>query len=78
VSAPVVRKIEYPFEAVDVGGCEAVMFFLKRHPVGGDIAVSADLLLPDGKSIDRSSPIMCPACGRFFLSAKTEWIRPRG
>jgi len=71
-------KDDYPFEAVHLNGCGGVMFFVKYQPKGGDVARSADIIYPDGKPIDRQSPITCHACGKTSISLpQTEWVKPR-
>lgn len=70
-------KEDYPFAAVHVGGCGATMFFLKRRPESGDIASSADLVMPDGEPVAYGSLINCPVCGALFMCPQTSWVELR-
>lgn len=70
-------KAEFPFKVVHRDGCGGVMFFLKRRPESHDPLISADAIYPDGRPVERQSPVSCQVCGKFVFDLKTEWIEER-
>lgn len=78
MSATVPGKTEFPFKVVHRDGCGGVMFFLKRRVDGREPLKSAEVIYPDGRPVERESPVSCQACGKFLLDLKTEWIEDRG